>query len=133
MYKLSKSSSGNLSGVHPDLIRVVHLALTYSEIDFGVSQGVRTVEQQNENIEAGVSSTMNSRHIPKNNECSMACAVDLTAWVGGGLTWEKWAFRKIARAMFRAAIELGVQIEWGGHWKNTFDGPHFQLSWEVYP
>lgn len=133
MYELSSRSDSNLEGVHPDLIKVVRLALTYSEIDFGVSQGVRTIEQQKEMMAGGVSLTMNSRHIPGNNECNLSCAVDLTAWVGGSLTWQKWAFRKLAKAMFKAAIELGVQIEWGGHWKSIFDGPHFQLSWEAYP
>lgn len=133
MFKLSDSSKSNLEGVHPDLVRVVELALTYTEIDFGVSQGVRTVEQQKEMVAGGVSLTMNSRHIPESNECNLSCAVDLTAWVGGSLTWKQWTFRKIAKAMFRAAIELGVQVETGGHWRSVEDWPHWQLSWEAYP
>ncbi|MBL4785095.1 MAG: peptidoglycan-binding protein [Cohaesibacteraceae bacterium] len=35
--------------------------------------------------------------------------------------------------MKKAAEELGVAIEWGGDWKTFRDGPHFQLSREMYP
>ena len=133
MYALSTRSESNLRGVHPDLEKVVRLALTYSEVDFGITQGVRTKIQQLDRIAEGVSQTTNSRHVPSNNKSNLACAVDMAAWVGGSLTWSEWAYRKIARAMFRAAIELGVQIECGGHWRSLEDWAHFQLSWKDYP
>jgi peptidoglycan L-alanyl-D-glutamate endopeptidase CwlK len=133
MYSLSSRSEDNLIDVHPDLIKVVRLALSYSEIDFGITQGARTKEQQLEMIKKGVSQTSNSRHIPENNESHLACAVDVAAWVGGSLTWKQWAYRKIAKAMFRAAIELGIQIECGGLWSSLEDWPHIQLSRKHYP
>jgi peptidoglycan L-alanyl-D-glutamate endopeptidase CwlK len=34
--------------------------------------------------------------------------------------------------MKQAAMDLGVQIEWGGDWTSFKDGPHFQLSPQVY-
>ncbi len=133
MYSFSARSESKLINVHHDLVKVVKLALKYSEVDFGITQGERTKNQQLDRIAEGVSQTTNSRHVPENNESKLSCAVDVAAWVGGSLTWSEWAYRKIAKAMFRAAIELGIQIECGGHWRSLEDWAHFQLSWKDYP
>ena len=42
MFKLSNRSLGKLDGVHPELVEVVKLAITFSTVDFGVTYGVRT-------------------------------------------------------------------------------------------
>lgn len=132
-YSFSTSSENNLRGVHPDLVKVMRRALELSKVDFGITQGVRTWRQQQELIAAGASQTTNSRHIPANNVSGMACAVDVLAYVGGSPTWKMEFYRKIAQAVFRASIEMGIQVEWGGHWGSLVDGPHYQLSWRDYP
>ena len=139
MYSLSAKSKSHLEGVHPALISVVIRALEVSsedrrlQVDFGVLKSVRTPKEQACKVKNGVSKTMNSRHIPENNECELSCAADLMAYSNGQATWAWPFYNKIARAMFRAAIEQGVQIEWGGFWESIKDGPHFQLSWKDYP
>ncbi len=133
MYSLSSRSESNLRGVHTDLVKVVRLALSNSKYDFGVGKSVRTLQEQKEKLDAGLSKTMKSRHIPSNNACGMSCAVDLNVFVAGNYSSRRQHYSKTAKAMFRAAIELGIQIEWGGHWESIFDGPHFQLSKEAYP
>ncbi len=50
MNKFSSRSESKLRGVHPDLVKVVRLALTYSEIDFGITQGERSAKQQLEKV-----------------------------------------------------------------------------------
>lgn len=132
-HKFSTSSEHNLRGVHPDLVAVTRRALELSAVDFGVTQGVRTLEEQKQQVAEGDSTTMNSRHIPDNNQSKQSCAVDVVAYVGGTVSWRKKHYQRIAQAFFRAAIEQGIQIEWGGHWVSVFDGPHFQLSWRDYP
>jgi peptidoglycan L-alanyl-D-glutamate endopeptidase CwlK len=114
-------------------VSVVILALSYSEVDFGVTEGPRSKEAQVQRVKNGDSATLNSRHVVANNECSLACAVDLAGYIAGDVSWDFWVYQKIAKAMFRAAIELNIQIEWGGLWRKPKDGPHFQLSWEAYP
>lgn len=121
MYKLSKSSLDKLQGVKKPLVDVVKRAIELSEVDFGVSEGVRTFERQKALYEAKKSLTMNSRHLTGD-------AVDLFAWVDGYVNWNFHFYEKIAEAMFKAAEELGVEIEWGGSWKTFKDGPHFQLK-----
>ena len=125
-YKLSKRSLSRLEGVHKDLVQVVKLAIELTEVDFGVTEGVRTIERQRELFAKGASKTMNSRHLTGH-------AVDLVAYVGSEARWDWPLYHKIADAMKRAANSLGVPIVWGGDWKSFKDGPHFELDRKVYP
>lgn len=125
-FKLGERSIKRLEGVHPDLVRVVELAITKSEVDFTVLEGVRTIERQKQLVAAGASKTMRSRHITGH-------AVDLGAWVGGSVRWDWPLYHKIAKAMKGAALELNQPIEWGGDWRTFKDGPHWQLPWKDYP
>jgi peptidoglycan L-alanyl-D-glutamate endopeptidase CwlK len=131
MFKLSQRSEDRLTGVHPDLVRVVRRALELSEVDFSVIEGVRSVETQRKYVESGASKTMNSRHITGH-------AVDLYP-VGKPTPWELCP--KIADAMFKASRELKIPIRWGGDWNQNgssaderfYDGPHFELLRSRYP
>jgi len=122
-YKLGNRSMQKLSGVHPDLIAVVKLAISKSKVDFTVLEGIRNINRQRELVKAGKSTTMNSRHLTGH-------AVDLAPWP---ISWEWEGFYPIADAMKEAAEELDIDLEWGGDWKNFPDGPHFQLSRKSYP
>ena len=125
-HRFSSKSQTHLAQCDSDLERVACLALKYSKHDFGISESIRTVERQKELLSAGKSQTMNSRHLPNDNGESEA--IDIIVYVNGKVTWEIGYYRQVAQAFFRAAIELGVQIEWGGLWRTLVDGPHFQLS-----
>jgi peptidoglycan L-alanyl-D-glutamate endopeptidase CwlK len=124
-YKLGSRSISNLRGVHPDLVAVVKRAITLTEIDFTVTEGLRTKERQAQLVKAGASKTMNSRHITGH-------AVDVAAWVDG-IRWDWPLYAKIAVAFKKAAADLGVPIVWGGDWKSFRDGPHFELDRRKYP
>ena len=124
-FKLSARSLSKLEGVHPDLVKVVKLAIELTDVDFGVTEGLRTIERQRELVAKGASKTMNSRHITGH-------AVDLVAYVGREVRWDWPLFHKIAAAMKQAANALGVPITWGGDWKSFPDGPHFELDRSVY-
>jgi len=126
MFTLSTRSLNHLEGVHPDLVRVVKLAIQSSEIDFVVLEGVRTKQRQAQLLKAGASQTMNSRHITGH-------AVDLGACVGKEVRWDWPLYHKIAKAVKQAATDLNVPIVWGGDWKSFRDGPHFELNRSKYP
>lgn len=126
MYTLSTRSLNHLEGVHPDLVRVVKLAIQSSEIDFVVLEGVRTKQRQAQLLKAGASQTMNSRHITGH-------AVDLGAWINKEVRWDWPLYHKIAKAMKQAATDLNVQIVWGGDWRTFKDGPHYELDRKTYP
>ena len=59
-YALGSRSLQTLEGVHPDLVAVVKLAITLTEQDFSVGEGIRSVERQRELLASGKTTTMNS-------------------------------------------------------------------------
>ena len=116
-FKLSNTSLKKLEGVNEQLVQVVKDAIELTKVDFGVTYGLRTLEEQKELYESGRSQTMKSKHLEGN-------AVDLMAWVDGG-RWELNLYDEIADAMLKAAKELGVTIRWGAAWHkalNDWDG-----------
>lgn len=123
---LSSRSKYALEGVNPDLVRVVRRAIALSDIDFVVTEGLRTEERQAELVKAGASKTMNSRHITGH-------AVDLAPIIAGQVRWDWPPFHELARAMKQAAAAEGVAIVWGGDWRTFKDGPHFELDRKAYP
>lgn len=124
-FKLSVRSLAKLDGVHPDLVKVVKLAIELTDVDFGVTEGLRTIERQRELVANGASKTMNSRHITGH-------AVDLVAYVGREVRWDWPLYHRIADAMKKSANALGVPIIAGADWKSFPDGPHFELDRSVY-
>lgn len=122
---LNKKSIDRLSGVHPDLVAVVKLAIELSDIDFQVIEGVRSKARQEQLFKAGASKTMNSRHLTGH-------AVDLCALINDSVRWDWPLYFKIADAMKQASSQLKIKIVWGGDWRTFKDGPHFELSKEVY-
>lgn len=133
-FSFSQTSFNRLKGVHPDLIKVVHLALSLSDVDFGVTDGLRDMARQEEYIKKGTSKTKNGRHLTGH-------AVDLTPYnerrqaITGALgddpkNWHY--FDSVAKAMKKAAQTLKIVIEWGGDWKDPIDGYHFELAWKFY-
>ena len=120
-------SSARMSGVNPDLMRVVYLAATITPIDFIVTEGLRTLDRQKQLKAAGASKTLRSRHLTGH-------AIDLAARIDGEVRWDWPLYHRLAAAMKEAARLENVTIEWGGDWKGGFkDGPHFQLPWATYP
>ena len=47
-FSLSSRSLGKLEGVHPDMVAVVKRAIELTDVDFGVTYGVRTLAEQEE-------------------------------------------------------------------------------------
>lgn len=123
-FRLSQRSLKALEGVHPDLVAVVKEAITLTDVDFVVIEGLRTVERQRELFKAGASRTMNSRHLTGH-------AVDLAVWLGT-VRWELPLYQQLAVSVKAAAADVGVPIEWGYDlW--GWDAPHWQLPRRKYP
>ena len=80
-FKLSQRSLSNLEGVKPELVKVVHTAIEITSIDFGVTQGLRTVQEQRQLVASGASQTRKSKHLTGD-------AVDVVAYLGSRISWE---------------------------------------------
>jgi peptidoglycan L-alanyl-D-glutamate endopeptidase CwlK len=111
-YKLSTRSQEKLIGVNSELKEVVCLAITYTKIDFGVIEGLRTEKRQRALVNSGASKTMKSKHLDGR-------AVDLMAYVDGRGCWELNVYDEIADAVKRAAIEVDIAVRWGAAWTIT--------------
>ena len=152
-FKLSNRSKKKLEGVHPDMVAVVERAIELTKVDFGVTYGVRTVEEQEKLVASGRSQTMTSKHLIQDSGYSHA--VDVVAYDGSNVKWELNVYDDICDAFKKAALDLGVAVKWGAAWsegdirsyKGTaedamnayvdlrrsqgrrpfIDGPHFEL------
>ena len=125
-HRLGAGSRAHLVGVKVSLRQLVELALRRCAIDFSVVDGKRTLAQQRKNIADGVSWTMHSNHLP--DAAGLCGAVDIYPWVDGKTSHSTYHYKQLARAMFEAAIEHGVQIRWGGFWdEQHLDRPHWEL------
>jgi len=148
-FKLSRRSLDRLEGVNDDLVAVVRAAINATKTDFGVIQGLRTIEQQKELVAKGASQTMKSKHLDGN-------AVDLMAYINGRGSWELNLYDDLADAMKEGAQMAGVAVRWGAAWhiddirkwdgtmeeamndyidlrrsqgrRPFIDGPHFEIS-----
>lgn len=120
-YVFSKQSLSKFAGVNPKLVEVAKRALSISEVDFGISEGLRTLERQKQLLSEKKTQTLKSYHL-------QGKAIDVVAYVDGTISWEWSLYEKISKAFKQAASELGVKITWGGDWKSFKDGPHFQLE-----
>lgn len=144
MPRFSQKSLMMLEECHPDIQKVMNEAIKY--IDFSITEGARTEEQQLKYYASGKSKTMNSKHIPeyvKEYKKDYSHAIDIVPYFS-----EKPHIDYADREEFAilAGYILGIakvlkergeikhDIRWGGKWSkerikdNTFvDMPHFEL------
>jgi peptidoglycan LD-endopeptidase CwlK len=117
-------SEGLLANLHPALVGVLRLALSYDEMDFTVLETLRTMTQEVANVAAGRSQTLNSKHLPGKD--GKARAADCAPWP---IEWKDIErFSKLNDLIQRAAKELNVKVVWGGSWKTLQDYDHWELA-----
>ena len=113
-FKLSSRSKKKLDGVHPDMVAVVERAIELTDVDFGVTYGVRTLAEQKKLVASGRSQTMKSKHLIQDSGYSHA--VDVVAYDGKDVVWEINVYDNICDAFKQAAEEKGVAVKWGAAW-----------------
>ena len=143
VYVWGKGSLAKMEGLHPDMAKVLNLAITFVEIDITLLEGVRSDEQCYINFGRGrtaaqciaggcpskyaqpklakvtwLTKALSSNHRKKAD--GFGRAVDIYPYpvslvLGRKTGWEP-LFDKIAKAMFRASKELKIPIRWGDDW-----------------
>ena len=109
-FTLSQRSLGRLDGVKTELHSVVTTAIGLTNVDFGVTCGLRTEKEQEDLVARGASKTMKSKHLTGD-------AVDVVAYIGGSrISWELNLYDDIADAFKEASVREGVGIRWGASW-----------------
>jgi peptidoglycan L-alanyl-D-glutamate endopeptidase CwlK len=136
--KFGSRSLRNLLGVHPDLVRVMDEAIKDTPVDFTITDGVRTVQEQQALYAQGrtrpgaiVTNTdgvkKKSNHQVKDD--GYGYAVDLYPYLNGKVDVNAVKeLRVIASHILATAGRLNVPVEWGGNWKTLRDLPHFEIK-----
>jgi peptidoglycan L-alanyl-D-glutamate endopeptidase CwlK len=120
-WEFSPRSLREMKGIHPKLRKIADLAIQYSELDFIVTDGKRTIAEQRAYVRKGASKTMRSKHLTGR-------ALDFVSLVDGRISWESKPMTKVAKAFKKASKELGIPIVWGGDWRGSWDKPHIELG-----
>jgi peptidoglycan L-alanyl-D-glutamate endopeptidase CwlK len=135
---LGKRSLETLHGVHPDLVKLMHEAIKETPVDFTITDGGRTTEQQKAlyakgRTKPGGKVTNADGVIKKSNHQAKKDgyfhAVDLYPYIYGKVDYndEHDKLPIIAAHIMGVARKLGIKIGWGGLWKGSWDKPHFEL------
>ncbi len=146
-FKFGNSSTTKLLTCHEDLQKVLHLAITRSRIDFGISEGHRSLARQNQLFDEGKSQIDGIKKKGKHN-FDPSMAVDIYVYHPDLETRRKLVYDKASLCYIAGVIiscaedlqekeEITHKVRWGGNWdkdavilqdQNFDDLPHFELS-----
>lgn len=123
----SNRSLKKIADLEEPLQLVLIEAIKNCPIDFGISEGHRTLIKQQEYYRDGKSKCdgiiKKSKHQFLPSE-----AFDIYAYVDGSANYGIKNLTFIAGWIMGVADQMGIEIEWGGHWKHFNDMPHFQIK-----
>ena len=139
MYKFSKRSKDNLSTADEQLQKLFNEVI--KETDCTVIYGHRTPEEQfelfkngREKVDGGwtvvdkskVVTNLDGTTKKSKHNYFPSKAVDVVPYP---LDWKDInSFKLLASVVKRKALELGIDVEWGGDWKSLKDYPHWQVK-----
>lgn len=132
-HRFGRRSLSNLSECHPKLIAFAFNMLAASPWDLGIHDGGRTLEEQQENIDNGVSWTLSSDHIPRiptdyDSKVAVSHAFDYHIIVAGEAQWDEDMYVHMAsNILVPVAKTMGLTLDLGAYWQRV-DGPHVALE-----
>jgi len=99
-------------------------------VDFGISHGRRTAEEQNEFYQQGRTTPgeiiTNADGYKNESVHQHGFAVDFFAYVNGRASYDHALLALIALAFAEAATEHGLRWSWGGNFTTIADAGHFE-------
>jgi peptidoglycan L-alanyl-D-glutamate endopeptidase CwlK len=146
-FKFGRRSKGKLETCHEDLQKIMNLVISRSKVDFGISEGHRSVERQHELFLEGKSKIDGINRLGKHNH-NPSEAVDIYGYHPDLETRRKLAYDKTTLSYIAGIIdscanelfdkgETSHIIRWGANWDSdgiidydqSFDDfPHFELK-----
>lgn len=135
-FTFGTSSTRQLETIHPDLRRVLERAIQL--IDFSITEGRRTIDTQIVYLRRGVTRTIDSRHIPRDDDGvyepnGLSEAADLTPYQPGVNPWPLAADTPEQRAkkvnrfyfmqgvLYAIAADENVDVRLGVDWDSDLD------------
>ena len=139
-FNFSNTSKERLNTCHPDLIKIMNLAIKWTDVDFGIAEGHRSVKRQFSLFQQGKSKIDGYSRLGKHNY-SPSMAVDIYAFFNNKAQWDAETISYLA-GVIRASTEhlfligdITHKTRWGGNFnmngeilEQSFDDrPHFEL------
>ena len=132
MFKFGDRSKEKLEGVHEDLQTIMYETIKLSPIDFGITEGMRSLERAEQLQKDGASKVgIKSKH------CK-GLAVDIVCYNGGKVTWDLDFYEVVAQVVGEVCGTVDIKIRWGGSWETGnfelnrdmgfIDAVHFELG-----
>ena len=135
-FRFGRSSTAQLETLHPDLRRVLRRAIRI--VDFSITEGRRSLETQIVYLRRGVTRTIDSRHIPRDERGDyepegLSEAADLTPYQPGVNPWpqrgdspevvQKKAHRFyfLQGVLYAVSHALKVDVRLGVDWDSDLD------------
>lgn len=146
-HKFGTGSQSKLNSCHVDLIKIMELAISRSDIDFGISEGHRSLERQYQLFLEGKSQIDGKSRTGKHNSFP-SMAVDIFSYHPDTETRRQIVYDKVHLSYIAGVIktcaqelydngEVSHKIRWGANWDSdgiidydqAFDDyPHFELT-----
>lgn len=120
-YQFGKVSLTRLSTCHEDLQLVAKESLKVSDVDFGIAEGHRSPERQNEMFKQGKSKIDGITKLGNHNY-NPSRAFDIYGFVNGRTAYNQETIIYLAGVITGAANQLFAmgaishKIRWGGNW-----------------
>lgn len=131
MNKISGRSIGNLEGLDSRLILLVGMVLARGKVDFTLTSGIRTLEEQQAHYAKGRTvpgiKVTNTDGIVKKSKHQLGLAFDFIPYPFKGWDDDE-SFRAVGAELKICAKHLGFSHSYGGDWSSFVDLPHFQLN-----
>jgi peptidoglycan L-alanyl-D-glutamate endopeptidase CwlK len=141
MFRFGKTSKERLSTCHSDMQLIMNEAIKISNVDFGVAEGYRSIEKQQQYFKEGKSKIDGISKKGKHNYIP-SLAVDIYPYFENGAKWDDEHLSYLS-GIIHAVTEIlfsdkkiSHKVRWGGNWdmdgvilidQSFDDRPHFEL------
>ena len=136
MPKFGKRSIERLDTCHPDIVKVMMMAI--KRFDFTVLYGHRTKEEQFELFRQGrdlvagkwvktgkTVTNLDGKNKVSEHNYKPSRAIDIAPYP---IDWNDIGrFKEMAKIVLEEAEKLGIKLTWGGNWTMR-DYPHFEIE-----
>lgn len=141
MFKFGKTSKERLSTCHADIQLIMNEAIKITNVDFGIAEGYRNIEKQQQYFKEGKSKIDGMNKKGKHNY-TPSLAVDIYPYFDNGAKWDNEHLSYLSgiihavSEMLFASGNVTHKIRWGGNWdmdgvilidQSFDDRPHFEL------
>ena len=141
MPQFGSVSKQHLATCHHDLQLILNEAIANCSVDFGISEGHRSIADQQKYFKEGKSKVDGIKVKGKHNH-TPSLAADIYLWIKGKAVWNNESLSYVAgyiEATANHLYNIGTVdhlIRWGGNWNRdgeiltdqSFDDrPHFEL------